>query len=86
MTLAIYKQLQRDGTKLHVEWRESIKQTMLIRRLSDAPSTVRSRPVMSRQRDKVKKKNKQLARQKIRPTKSGTRGEAPRYLGSHSAQ
>ena len=80
MTLAIYKQLERDGTKLHVERRESTKQTMLIRWLVDAQNAVQIEHGDVRQRDKVKKKNKQMGW----PT-SGLRGVAPRHLGSHSS-
>jgi hypothetical protein len=61
MTLAIYKQLERDGTKLHVERRESSKTNNVDWRLVGAQNAVQTEHGGIRQRDKVKKKNKQLA-------------------------
>jgi hypothetical protein len=58
MTLAIYKQLQRDGTKLHAERPRSSKQTMLIEGLTTPDFGTDRAP----QREKVNKKRiKQLA-------------------------
>jgi hypothetical protein len=64
MTLALYKQLQRDGMKLNAERARSSKQTMLIRGCRH-PERGTESSVPPPQRDKLKKKNKKLADQNL---------------------